>query len=77
MCSVTGGSRTTQKDLDYRLSVLADEMIRAGVDPANLVLQNGSKTYGRAFRLHFRDPRTGGLSDVPALRSSYLGMTKT
>ena len=77
MCSVTGGSRTTQTDLDYRLGVLADEMTRAGIDSTNLALQNGSKTYGRAYRLHFRDPVTGGLSDVPALRSSYLGMTKT
>ena len=77
MCSLTAGSRTTQKDLDYQLGVLADEMARACIDPTGLVLQNGSKTYGRAYRLHFRDPETGGLSDVPALRSSYLGMTKT
>ena len=77
MCTLPCGSRTSQADLNYRLGVLADEMTRAGVNPANLVLQNGSKTYGRAYRLHFRDPVTGGLSDVPALRSSYLGMTKT
>ena len=76
MCSVTGGSRTTQADLDYRLGVLADEMIKAGIDAAGLVLQNGSKTYGRAYRLHLRDSVTGGLFAVPALRSSYLGMTK-
>ena len=76
MCSLSGGSRTTQQDLNYRLGVLADEMNRAGIDPTSLVLENGSKSYGRAYRLHYRDPETGRLSDVAALRSSYLGMTK-
>lgn len=69
-------TRTTDADLAYRMTVLAEEMRAAGIDAANLTLQSGSKTYGRAYRLHLRDPQTGRLSDVPALRSSYVGMTK-
>ncbi len=67
---------TTRSELDFRMTSLADAMRDAGLDPSGLTLEHGSRTYGRAFRLYFRDPATGGLSELPAMRSSYLGMTK-
>ncbi|MEE6286570.1 hypothetical protein V2J52_02755 [Georgenia sp. MJ173] len=45
-----------------------------GVDGADRwVLQEGSKTYGRAWRIYCRDPETGGLYGA----SDYLGTTRT
>lgn len=67
----------TTHELDNLLGALANATRTVGANPEGLTIQHGSKTYGRAFRLFCHDPKTGGLSDVPALRSSYLGMTKT
>lgn len=69
-------STTTIHDLDVRLSTLADAMRAAGLNPEGLTLEQGSRAYGRAYRLYMRDGATGGLSDVPAMRSSYLGVTR-
>lgn len=40
----------------------------------NWVIEEGSRTYGRAWRIFRKDPRTGGLYNLPA-GSDYLGMT--
>lgn len=66
----------TRTALDHRLAQLADAMRDAGLDPEGLTLEQGSRAYGRAFRLYLRDAATGGLSDVPSMRSNYLGITK-
>ncbi len=67
----------TTSELNTRLTALANAMREAGVDPTGLTIQPGSRTYGRAFRLYFRDPITGGLSTVPGMSpGGYLGMTK-
>lgn len=55
---------------------LADTMRDAGIDPAGLTIEHGSRTYGRAYRLYIRQDGTGGLSNVPTMSSSYLGVTK-
>lgn len=41
---------------------------------ARWVLQEGSRTYGRAWRMYCRDPETGGLHGVGA--SDHLDMTR-
>ena len=41
----------------------------------HLTVSPGSSTYGRAWRLHYRDPRTGGLYTLPVLGVDFLGMT--
>ncbi|MCU1590955.1 MAG: hypothetical protein JWP11_2211 [Frankiales bacterium] len=66
----------TRTELDHRLTALADAMRAAGIDPTGLTIEHGSRAYGRAFRLYMRDSETGGLRDVPTMRSSYLGVTK-
>jgi hypothetical protein len=69
-------TRTTSADLEYQLKNLIREFDHLGLPSANLMIANGSKTYGRAYRLHYRDPQHGGLMTVPAIRSDYLGMTR-
>jgi hypothetical protein len=70
-------SRTTTADLTRRMASLADELRTAGMDSSSLQLEQGSKTYGRAFRLYLRDAQSGGLRTVPGLYAGgYLGMTK-
>jgi len=67
----------TQADIAYQLKNLMREFDAAGLPSAGLAVQSGSKTYGRAFRLFYEDPTTGGLAEVRGMRSSYLGMTKS
>jgi Arc/MetJ family transcription regulator len=71
----------TRKYLERQLEHLTDDMRAVGHSRETverLSLQHGSKTYGRAFRLYLRDPKTGGLSNVPGMwNDGYLGMTKT
>jgi hypothetical protein len=66
----------TTSELNTRLITLADTMRAAGIDPTGLTIQQGSRTYGRAFRLYMQDPQTGGLGTVPNMSSDYLGVTK-
>jgi hypothetical protein len=68
---------TTNADLRFAIVRLTRAMVSADLDTSRLHLEEGSKTYGRAFRLYLRDPETGGLGTVPGMSSSgFLGMTK-
>jgi hypothetical protein len=67
----------TTKELNTRLITLADAMRAAGIDPAGLTIEHGSRTYGRAYRLYIQETGSGGLSTVPTMSSSYLGVTKS
>lgn len=59
------------------------EAYRDGVGPVEAValgwthlsIQEGSSTYGNAFRMHFKHPQTGALYTVPGFED-FLGMTK-
>lgn len=67
----------TSADLTRAMTRLASAMTDAGLSADRLHLEHGSKTYGRAFRLYFRAPKSGGLSNVPGVwNDGYLGMTK-
>ncbi|WP_168217859.1 hypothetical protein [Occultella kanbiaonis] len=48
----------------------------AGLDPTDWVLEEGSSTYGRLWRIIGRDPRTGGHYFVPGV-SVPLGTTRS
>ncbi len=67
----------TQADVTYLLKNLQREFEYAGLPFAHLAVENGSRTYGRAFRLYYVDPITHGLADVPGMHSSFLGWTKS
>jgi hypothetical protein len=73
----------TIKDLEHMFEMYAAEVANAGgvPDGARLVLSHGSKTYGRAFRVHLTGD--GSKPDVynsahfrPMIGNDYLGMTK-
>lgn len=66
---------TTNAHVTYALERLTRAMQAADLDTSHLYVQQGSKTYGRAYRLFRRDPETGGLGRVYGL-DDYLGMTK-
>lgn len=72
--------RITKQDLQRAVEALQREMDHAGITFPNgrrLALQEGSKTYGRAWRLHGRDPESGGLHDDLNLGGwgGYIGWT--
>jgi hypothetical protein len=67
---------TPAQNLARALARATEAARAAGLPDADRwTLQTGSKTYGRAYRLYARDPRTGGLGSVPGLADGYLGMT--
>ncbi len=63
-----------RQEVAAALARLVSTASAAGIDASCWVVAPGSKTYGRAFRLHRRDPRTGGLAEVIG-GGGYLGMT--
>lgn len=65
-----GISRTVQAYTDA-----AGPVEGVTLDWQHLHIQEGSNTYGNAYRIHFRHPQTGALYRVPGLED-YLGMTK-
>jgi hypothetical protein len=69
-------SAGTPTPLQLAIRRLTAAMDAAGIDTSRLHIESGSKTYGRAFRLYNRDPKSGGLFSVIDA-GGYLGMTKT
>jgi hypothetical protein len=72
--------RTTDQQLDQLVKMISDEFRWADLLPneTKVVLDKGSKTYGRAFRLYTTGYEgSSGYSDKPLhLGDGYLGMTK-
>lgn len=62
-------------ELQHAIRRLTLAMDAAGIDTSRLHVETGSKTYGRAYRLYERDPKTGGLSSIIGA-GGFLGMTK-
>lgn len=70
-------SRTTRPQLEAAFRRLQQHSERLGLKPSCWALIEGSKTYGRPFRLVEIDPGTGGHSSVlHGSVPSYLGMTR-
>ena len=72
--------RVTTHQLEQLVRMITDEMRWAGMlnDSTKVVLDQGSKTYGRAYRLYTVNyDNGGGYSDSPLyLGDGFLGMTK-
>ena len=72
--------RTTERQLEQLVEMIAQEFRWANLlpDETKVVLDKGSKTYGRAFRLYTTGyGSSSGYSDKPLhLGDGYLGMTK-
>lgn len=72
--------RTTDKQLEQLVKMIADEFRWANLlpDETKVVLDKGSKTYGRAYRLYTAGyAGNSGYSDKPLhLGDGYLGLTK-
>lgn len=57
---------------------IEEEMRALGIidDITMVVVEMGSKTYGRAYRLYTKNVQGGGLSDAPLhLGDGFLGLT--
>ena len=57
---------------------IQDEMQELGMLPKehHVVVEMGTKTYGRAYRIYTKDINSGGLSDRPLhLGDGFLGLT--
>ena len=74
---------TTIKDLDHIFEIYAAAVKDAGGVPegSKLVLSHGSKTYGRAFRVHLTGDGThpekyNSAHYRPEIGDDFLGMTK-
>lgn len=63
--------RTTAKEVDGMFGRVCRAATSAGVDTTDWTLERGSVTYGRAWRIFRRDPRTGALHSCGA--DDYLG----
>ena len=72
--------RTTDKQLDQLVKMIADEFRWANLlpDETKVLLDKGSKTNGRAYRLYTTGyANNSGWSDKPLhLGDGYLGITK-
>lgn len=72
--------RTTDRQLDQLVEMIAQEFRWANLlpDETKIVLDKGSKTYGRAYRLYSTGyAGNSGYSDKPLyLGDGYLGLTK-
>jgi hypothetical protein len=72
--------RTTDQQLDQLVKMISEEFRWADLLPneTKVVLDKGSKTYGRAYRLYTAGyGESSGYSDKPLhLGDGYLGMTK-
>ena len=73
--------RTTERQLEQLVKMMTEEFRWANLLPAEtkVVLDKGSKTYGRAYRLYTTGYEgNSGYSDKPLhLGDGYLGMTKS
>ena len=73
--------RTTERQLEQLVKMISEEFRWANLLPAEtkVVLDKGSKTYGRAYRLYTTGYEgNSGYSDKPLhLGDGYLGMTKS
>jgi hypothetical protein len=72
--------RTTDRQLDQMVKMISEEFRWAGLlpDETKVILDKGSKTYGRAYRLYTTGyGQNSGYSDKPLyLGDGYLGLTK-
>ena len=73
--------RITDSRLDQLVTMIAEEFRWAGLLPegVKVILDKGSKTYGRAYRLYTTgyENKGGGWSDKPLhLGDGFLGLTK-
>lgn len=73
--------RITTHRLEQLVKMIHEEMRWAGLITSTtekLILDQGSKTYGRAYRIYTTDiEQGGGYSDAPLhLGDGYLGQTK-
>ena len=72
--------RTTDRQLDQLIKMIADEFRWANLlpDETKVLLDKGSKTNGRAYRLYTTGyANNSGWSDKPLhLGDGYLGITK-
>jgi hypothetical protein len=73
--------RITERQLDQLVKMIAEEFRWAGLmpDETKVILDKGSKTYGRAYRLYTTgyEGKGGGWSDKPLhLGDGFLGATK-
>ena len=72
--------RTTDRQLDQLIKMIADEFRWANLlpDETKVLLDKGSKTNGRAYRLYTTGyANNSGWSDKPLhLGDGYLGLTK-
>lgn len=72
--------RITEQRLDQLVAMISEELRWADLitSTTNVILEKGSKTYGRAYRLYTWDvEKGGGYSDKPLhLGDGFLGLTK-
>ena len=72
--------RTTEKQLEQLAKMISEELKWANLLPneTKVVLDKGSKTYGRAYRIYTTGYEgNSGYSDKPLhLGDGYLGITK-
>ena len=72
--------RTTDRQLDQMVKMISEEFRWAGLlpDETKVVLDKGSKQFGRAYRLYTAGyAGNSGYSDKPLhLGDGYLGLTK-
>lgn len=73
--------RVTERQLEQLAKMIQEEMRWAGLITSTterVIVDMGSKTYGRAYRIYTTDiEKGGGLSDAPLhLGDGYLGQTK-
>lgn len=80
-------TRTTAQDVRHAFASLVMTWENAGITRENpytgqtftaehLTIQTGSQTYGRAYRLHYRDPDSGALYNALPTGGDFLGMTR-
>ena len=65
----------TQRELDAAIARFT-RTFQPLCGTGKITVQMGSKTYGRAYRVHVQKDGTGGLWDLPGM-GSYLGMTRS
>lgn len=72
--------RVTAYQLEQLVKMISDELRWAGLLPEStkVILEQGSKTYGRAYRIYTVNyDKGGGYSDSPLhLGDGFLGATK-
>lgn len=61
-----------------QINALFEQLVARGGEEyrQHLQLHEGSRTYGRPWRLYFVNPHNGGVSGFPGLDDGYLGWSK-